>query len=269
MRSFRFNEWRFSYYGKFLSSFGSRLKPLLALAAFGLSLFWAAPGVFAQTIQSRGALTKIPAASLISRAKALIEKNEFQVAIRYLTEAIKQSPRPVEAYLLRGQAFDKVGFPMKALQDLNRYVELRPHDLQGFIQRADTNNFNLDHKAAIEDYDRALRLVPNSRSAILGRGMAYVGLERYDLAIQDYESVLRSYPNDHEAWANLGIAYSLSGRKGKAAESFKKAIELEKNPEWRNKLNHMLEQLSVAPKDKRLKSGGPTRFPNNRAPGLW
>ena len=194
MRAFPFTRKRFSNGEKFLCSFCFPLKPLLVVIAIGLSWPSAALSVLAQTSQSRGALTKIPAASLISRAKGFIEKNEFPVAIRYLTEAVKQSPRSVEAYLLRGEAFDKMGFPMKALQDLNRYVELRPHDPQGFIQRADTNNFNLDHKAAIEDYNRALRLVPNSRSAILGRGMAYVGLERYDLAIQDYESVLGRYP---------------------------------------------------------------------------
>ncbi|MGA8830413.1 MAG: tetratricopeptide repeat protein [Desulfomonilaceae bacterium] len=269
MRAFPFTRNRFSNGETFLSSFCFHMKPLLVVIAISLSWPSAALSVLAQTSQSRGALTKIPSASLISRAKGLIEKNEFPVAIRYLTEAVKQSPRSVEVYLLRGEAFDKMGFPMKALQDLNKYVELRPHDPQGFIQRADINNFNLDHKAAIEDYNRALRLVPNSRSAILGRGMAYVGLERYDLAIQDYESVLRRYPNDHESWANLGMAYSLSGRKDKAIESLRKAIELEKNPEWRNKLNHMLEQLLEAPKAERQKSGGPTRFPNNKARGLW
>lgn len=269
MRAFLFTKKSFSNRAKFLSFFCSSLKPVLAVVVIVLS--WPAPALslLAQPSSSRSALTKIPANSLISRAKDLIERNELPVAIRYLTEAVKQSPRSVEAYLLRGEAFDKMGLPMKALQDLNRYVEFRPHDPQGFIQRADTNNFNLDHKAAIEDYNRALRLAPNSRSAILGRGMAYVGLERYDLAIQDYESVLRRYPNDHEAWANLGMAYSQSGRKDKAAESFKKAIELEKNPEWKNKLNHMLEQLSSAPKAERQKSGGPTRFPNTKAPGLW
>ena len=69
----------------------------------------------------------------------MIEKNDYTVAIRYLTEALKESPKPVKAYLFRGQAYDRVGLPMKALQDLNRYIELRPNDLEGFVSRADTN----------------------------------------------------------------------------------------------------------------------------------
>ncbi|MGC8604847.1 MAG: tetratricopeptide repeat protein [Desulfomonilaceae bacterium] len=223
----------------------------------------------AQTPLQSKVRTKIPAASLISKAKTFIEKNDYPIAIRYLSEALKHSPKPIEAYLIRGEAFDKMGFPMKALVDLNKYIELRPRDPEGFVRRADTNNFNLDYKAAIEDYNRALRLAPNSRSALLGRGMAYAGLEHYDLAIQDYESVLSRYPKDHEAWLNLGVVYSLAGRKDKALESLKKALDFERNPERRSKISHMIEQFSMEPKIEKPKIHGPTRIPIDKALGLW
>ncbi len=244
------------------------------------NIFWICFGVvlvfgsspetaYAQAPSAVKVLGKVSAASLIARAKIFMGKNDLAPAARCLTEALRRSPKPSEAYLLRGEVFDKMGFPMKALTDLNNYIELRPHDPQGFIRRADTNNFNLDFKAAIEDYNRALRLAPNSRSAILGRGMAYAGLEHYDLAIQDYESAINRYPRDNEAWTNLGMAYSLSGKKDKALDSFKKALELERNPEWRTKISNMIEQLSSAHKNENPKPHGPTRNPVNKALGFW
>ncbi len=224
---------------------------------------------FAQTHPIPKPQVKIPAASLISKAKILIEKNDFAVAIRYLTEALKQSPRPVEASLFRGEAFDKMGFPMKALLDLNKYVELRPNDPEGFIRRADTNNFNLDHKAAVEDYNKALQLVPDSRPALLGRGIAYAGLENYELAIHDYQTILSMYPWDHEALVNLGTACALAGKKELALKSFNKALQVEVDPAWRAKINRMVEQVSVAAGAEKQKVRGPTRLPIKKAPGLW
>lgn len=208
-------------------------------------------------------------ATLISKARSLIEKKNFPAAVRYLTESLQNSPKTAEAYLLRGQAYDRMGFPMKALQDLNRYIELRPNDLEGFISRADVNNFNLDHKAAVEDYNKALQLLPDSRPALIGRGIAYAGLENYDLAIRDYETVLSMYPWDHEALVNLGMAFALSGKKESALKSFNKALQVEVDPAWRARISSMVDQLSVATNQEKPKPRGPTRSPINKETGMW
>ena len=223
----------------------------------------------AQTQSSAKYQEQLPVASLISKARLLNEKNNFPVAVKYLNEALKRSPKSVEAYLLRGEALDRMGLPMKALQDLTKYIELRPNDLEGYIKRGDINNFNHDPKAAIDDYNKALHFVPDSRSALLGRGMAYASLERYDLAILDYESLLNKYPWDHEAWANLGIVYAQTGKKDQALQSFEKALKVEQNSEWRTKISRMMDELSVSSKSEKPKPKGPTRFPINRDSKMW
>ncbi|MCX5874548.1 MAG: tetratricopeptide repeat protein [Deltaproteobacteria bacterium] len=249
------------------SSFSSAL--LLLLVTTSVSITPPVSSAYGQQTGQTTVSGQNSPVTLISKARSLIEKKNFPVAVRYLTEALKQSPRATEAYLLRGQAFDKMGFPMKALQDLNKYVELRPNDLEGYISRADTNNFNLDHKAAVEDYNRALQLVPDSRPALLGRGIAYAGLENYDLAIRDYETVLSMYPWDHEALVNLGMAFALSGKKESALKSFNKALQVEVDPAWRARISSMVDQISVATKSEKPKPRGPTRSPINKETGMW
>lgn len=247
--------------------FRFKISSLIVLACVS----WALPPILsnAQTQHAGKPQEQLPVASLISKAKLLNEKNNFAMAVRYLNEALKRSPKSVEAYLLRGEALDRMGLPMKALQDFNKYIGLRPNDLDGYIKRGDTNNFNHDPKAAIDDYDKALHFVPDSRSALLGRGMAYTSLERYDLAIQDYESLLNKYPWDHEAWANLGIVYAQIGKKDQALQSFTKALKVEQNSEWRAKINRMMDELSVSSKSEKPKRKGPTRFPMNQDSRLW
>lgn len=239
--------------------------PFLTLTLFSLNLFScdSLRYCFAQSDTRSDTPNNVQAGSLISKAKNYIERNNFSMAVRHLNEALKKSPRQAEAYLLRGEALDRMGFPMKALQDLNKYIELRPQDPEGFIQRADTNNFNSDHKAAIEDYNRALRILPNSRAAVLGRGLAFTAMENYEMAIQDYSRLLLRYPRDHEAWANLGMAYHLSGNNQSAIESLLKALEFEPDRDWRIKIDRIIQQLSAEIVSEKPRKRGPTKSHRN------
>lgn len=241
----------------------------LSLSSFGFFVFNPMNYCFAQAETKIAAPNQELPGSLISKAKNYLEKNNFPMAVRHLNEALKKSPKPAEAYLLRGKALDRMGFPMKALQDLNKYVELRPQDPEGFVQRADTNNFNLDHKASIEDYNRALRILPNSRSALIGRGLAFAAMGNYEMAIQDYNRLLLKYPLDYEAWANLGVAYHLLGKNQSAIESLVKALELEPDTEWRIKIDRIVQQISSAIVLEKPKKRGPTKSHGVSASGLW
>ena len=122
----------------------------LTLCPFNFFSFDSLSYCFAQSDRKLALPNNVQPGSLISKAKIYIEKNNFPLALRQLNEALKKSPRQAEAYLLRGKTMDRMGLPMKALQDLNKYIELRPQDPAGFIQRADINNFNTDHKAAVQ-----------------------------------------------------------------------------------------------------------------------
>jgi tetratricopeptide (TPR) repeat protein len=241
----------------------------LTLCPFNFFSFDSLSYCFAQSDTKLALPNNAQPGSLISKAKIYMEKNNFPLALRHLNEALKKSPRQAEVYLLRGKTLDRMGLPMKALQDLKKYIELRPQDPAGFIQRADINNFNSDHKAAVQDYNRALRILPNSRAALVGRGLAFAAMGNYDLAIQDYKGSLLRYPRDHEAWANLGMAYHLSGKNQSALESFLKALELEPDRDWRIKIDRIIQQLSAEIVSENPRKRGPTKFRSNPAGGMW
>ncbi len=182
--------------------------------------------------------------SHINKARHELEKGGYASAVKTLTEAIKTSPDLAEAYFLRAKAFDILGQPMRALKDVTKYIELKPRDPKGYELKGDVNNFNLDHSEAIDSYNNALRLDSRSSGARIGRGLAYAAMEKYDLAIKDYEEVLKNNRLQHEALLNLGVALALSGRPDEALKKLTDALSLERDLDWRSRLNKMIDEIS-------------------------
>ena len=182
--------------------------------------------------------------SILSKGRQEFEKGSYAAAIKTLSDFIKVNPGIAEAYFLRAKSLDMLGQPIRALKDVSKYIELKPGDPKGYILKGDINNFNLDHREAIDCYSNALRLDPRSMNARIGRGLAYAALERYDLAIRDYEDVLKENRLHHEALANLGVALALSGHPDEALKKLTEALALERDLEWRARLNRMIDEIS-------------------------
>lgn len=198
----------------------------------------------------------------LAKGRTEFDKGQYSLTVKHLSEALKLDPNLAEAYFHRARALDLLGQPMRALKDVEKYIELSPRDPNGYILRGDINNFNLDHTDAIDSYNQALRIDPRSIDARIGRGLAYTALEKYDLAIKDYEDIIRKNPYNQDALTNLGIALALSGRKKEAIEKLTEALALERNLDWRSRLNKMIDDLSQATTDTLKKQKTP--FNNNQ-----
>lgn len=184
----------------------------------------------------------------LEQGEKQFEQRHYAVAVRTLSAALRRDPRLAEAYRLRGQALDQIGLPQRAIQDFTKYIELKPSDARGYICRGDAHNFNLDHDLALADYNHAIRVQPSSVPAHLGRGLAYAGLEKYDDAIKDYQVVLRANPDNTEALANMGVACMLAGRAMEAMNYFERALQKEKDPQWRDQMEKWIAKLLQDPK---------------------
>jgi tetratricopeptide (TPR) repeat protein len=95
----------------------------------------------------------------MEKAKLTLEQGELEDAIGHLTEVIRNM-QGAGAYLLRGQAFLKLG----------RFDE------------------------AVEDFTKSLQIRPNSVKAHLGRSQAYEGKGLADLAKRDFDKAVAIDP---------------------------------------------------------------------------
>jgi tetratricopeptide (TPR) repeat protein len=182
------------------------------------------------------------AQTFLEEGRRELERGAYLRAIRVLSAAINKGADP-EALKLRGQAYDHIGAWEKSLEDFNRYVASNPSDPMGFVLRGDAYNANLHHERALQDYETALKLDPNSVQARIGRGLAYIGLEKYHIAVKEFRLLLQDDPNNSDLLTNLGIAYMLSDKPDAARDSFKSALEVEQDPQWRARVESWVASL--------------------------
>lgn len=206
----------------------------------------------------------------LNKARSELEKRQYAAAVKSLSDTIRLRPDLAEAYYLRARSLDLMGQPIRALKDINRYIELKPQDPKGYALKGDINNFNLDHREALENYSSALRLDSRMVNARIGRGLAYAALEKYDLAIKDYEDVIKDNKYNHEALSNLGMALALSGKTEEAIQKLTEALALERDLDWRSRIKKLIEEISqVLPESSQQNKWPVGKAPNQIREKPW
>ncbi|OPZ90986.1 MAG: TPR repeat-containing protein YrrB [candidate division TA06 bacterium ADurb.Bin417] len=82
---------------------------------------------------------------------------------------------------------------------------------------------------AVEYLDRAIELDPSHYYAYCNRGLAYNRLERYDLALADFERTLELKPNFADAYFNRGVTRQKQGNLEAAISDWKKTVAVNPN----------------------------------------
>ncbi len=183
------------------------------------------------------------AQTFLDEGRREFARGTYVRSIRVLSQAIAKGADP-EAFKLRGQAYDFIGHPDKAVNDFSSYISARGSDPDGYILRGEALNADLKHEKALADFSRAIELDPSPGEAHLGRGIAYLGVEKYELAIKEFRSFLQNDPNNPDALLNLGIAYMLAERPEEATAQFEKALEFEQDPKWKDKIAEWMKRTT-------------------------
>jgi tetratricopeptide (TPR) repeat protein len=113
---------------------------------------------------------------LVSKARAMLGKREFDAAVESFTEALRSNPRSAEAYFGRGRAFLEKGFPDTAAEDFEQVICLKRDDAppQAYCQLAQAHLLLKKTYLALEEATEAIRRKPNYALAYYYRGMAYL-----------------------------------------------------------------------------------------------
>jgi tetratricopeptide (TPR) repeat protein len=191
------------------------------------------------------------------------EAEDYETAIRELTQAIEADPEFAEAYYLRGVIYTEdyqlaaaeadlsqaialqqdlveayydrgrlylhyLERSEDALADLDRAIELDSEFAEAYIERAKYYLWYADDdEQALADLDRALELAPDLAEAWGLRGEFYFEREEYDLALPDLTHTVELDPEDDWAWEMMGASHYWLGEYEEAIASYDEAIQLE------------------------------------------
>jgi tetratricopeptide (TPR) repeat protein len=201
------------------------------------------------------------------------EKDEYDKAIEFYSQAIELNPKYDSAYYDMGNAYynlkeydNAITAYQKAI-DINlkyadvynnmglAYDELKEYDnaIEAYQKAIDINTqdykaysnmgltyYNLkEYDKAIEAYQKAIEINPKFTEVSCHMGNAYDKLKEYDKAIKAYQKAIKINPKNDYAYYNMGNAYDKLKEYDKAITAYEKAIEI--NPKERVAYTNLFE----------------------------
>src|SRR6185369_3406052 len=205
---------------------------------------------------SRGAL-----AAQIDAARAFLDTDRLDQALRVLNEVLRVDLRCVEARLLAAAAHETMGTLAEAADHLALLLSVEPDhleanrrlaailgrlgDTRGFVRclrkiASITNFQDLDamsmlgiglsedgqHSEAIEILHKVASACPDDSSAQADLGMALLNAGRFDRAAAAMTRALTLDPTSAQAYCGLGLCYRHVGRWHEAAQAFMSTEQL-------------------------------------------
>ena len=190
--------------------------------------------------QLKGSDTTVPnaedAAECVTRAKAHLDKEEYDKAIADCDKALELDPKFADAYRTRSRAWYHKGEFDKLMADCNQALAINPQIAEAYIGRAIGWEEKDEHDKAIADCNRALAIDPKIAEAYNTRGLAWKEKREYTKALADYNQALTLNPKLAEAYNNRGEAWRQKGEFDKALVDYNQALAI--NPKFANAYNN-------------------------------
>lgn len=118
----------------------------------------------------------------------LLGPNNFEGAAAKFSESIAIR-ETAEAYLQRGNAYQNLKQPTKALADWARAIELDSGLAPAYTARATYYRLEGEYAKALPDLNRSIQLDP-AVDSYFQRGQLYAALGEYSKAIEDYDRAI-------------------------------------------------------------------------------
>lgn len=157
------------------------------------------------------------------------DRRNFKSAADYYTRAIELNPRLTLAYAIRGDCYHLMGDCGKAIADLNKALELDPHDAFVLGDRAQEKLHLNDKTGALADFDAAISMGPAYFFMYSGRAQLRSELKDYAGAIADCNKALPMCPIASDLYVCRGKAFEALGKLAEAHRDLSKAIQLYPN----------------------------------------
>jgi tetratricopeptide (TPR) repeat protein len=165
--------------------------------------------------------------ALLQRAFALRDRGAYDQAIADLNKLIDRGVDVLEdAIPLRGECHYRRGELVKALDDLDTALKLKPEDapvlaLRGQVQ-LDLGNLDV----AVTDFTKSLKIDSGQVLALRGRSEAQARLRKYTEALADADEAVRLAPTNAAAHDAQGLAYYGLRDYDKAIAAYNQAVKL-------------------------------------------
>lgn len=153
-----------------------------------------------------------------------------EVDIKKLTEEIEKNPKNPYCYYDRAKGYYSLNMFEKALEDIDKTIELHVDELQIFVDKGIILKELSRYNEAIECFSKAIELEPKIAILYNRRGVCFFQIKDYVSAIKDFKMVIK-----------LGSQYPI--------DFFNLADSLKCNKEYEEALYYVNKALEISPKN--------------------
>ncbi|WP_157147524.1 tetratricopeptide repeat protein [Brachyspira pilosicoli] len=157
---------------------------------------------------------------------------KYDKSIEYYDKTIKLNPKHKKAYNNRALSKNDIGKYYEALEDIKKALELNTvkEDLYIYYDNLGLIKSNIgEHDEAIKYFNRAIELNNKYDNVYNNRGYTYFILEKYDKAIKDFTKAIKLNNKFKWPYLNRGITNNELRQYNKAIKDFSKLIEIDSN----------------------------------------
>jgi tetratricopeptide (TPR) repeat protein len=162
------------------------------------------------------------------RAVALSRLKRYPAALIDIEKAIDIDRKFAEAYNIRGHILS-AGMHQyhRALSDLNMSLEMRPDNIDAYMNRAFALTEVGQIDDAIQDYFQVVQRAPHLDKPYFNRGMLYYKRSQWDRAGLDFSHYIQIHPRHARAYYLRGVCNMRLGYQRDARADFEEAIRLD------------------------------------------
>jgi len=195
---------------------------------------------FSRIIEKRSNYDMYTADYFLNRAVARMELQEYDLAEKDFSMALKLHPSDSKIYSEYSRYkyltyYDK----NEAIREINKAIQLNPGISDYYIQRAEYKlalaKFNPRsteiYESALRDASKAIDMEPDNVDYLMVRTMVNKERGEQMLAVTDYNRMIELNPNSVEAYTERGIIKMQNDLYKSAIQDFSKSIELNEHIE--------------------------------------
>jgi len=168
--------------------------------------------------------SKPPTDLLNSRADAYLRDGRNEAAIDDLNKSLEVNPHQPEALVKRAHGYFWIEEPEQALADVNAAIKLGAHSADAYALRGEINMLNKQSlQAAVDDFTKAIN-IKRKKEYLYFRAGTYERLENYSAAALDYAAIVKLTPSLAQAYLNLARAQIHCNQLNEAVANCTRAI---------------------------------------------
>ena len=167
-------------------------------------------------------------AMMINKAVAEIYLKRYDEAEKSFETLINRFPTFYNAYLGECQLYIEKGDTLKALEKINKAIEVDKYSSPAYMMRAMIKvEYNKGYQSALDDVNEAIKIEPMRTDYYLNRGLIRYYLKDIRGTLADYDKVIDMDANNVMAYYNRGLLRAQVGDKNRAIDDFTQVINRE------------------------------------------